>query len=188
MLMINPPHCLRNAGRSGEICESNAALLKQWHEDGATVFQTSMRTRSHDIVEFSSSRFWIHWVPIDASVDESDARNDGRPNCGGVVGSGARDKIACALRTRPPERAGTFEEIGAEVSLTRQYDEFQSALRIRSILHRMCLRAHGSVFQTLPSVFPDRDALSSRGKCRVAFFPPCASAVGSNSIREMSGV
>ncbi len=39
-----------------------------------------------------------------------------------------------------PVRAGTFEEIGAEVSLTRQYDEFQSAFRIRSILHRVCLR------------------------------------------------
>ena len=32
VLIINPRHCLRNAGESREIRESSAALLKQWHE------------------------------------------------------------------------------------------------------------------------------------------------------------
>ncbi len=41
-------------------------------------------------------------------------------------------------------RAGTFEEIGAEVSLTSQYDGFQSAFRIRSILHWLCLTSAGT--------------------------------------------
>ena len=30
VLIINPRHCLRNAGESREIRESSAALLKQW--------------------------------------------------------------------------------------------------------------------------------------------------------------
>ena len=36
VLKITPRHCLRNAGKPGEIRESIAALLKQWHEDGVT--------------------------------------------------------------------------------------------------------------------------------------------------------
>ena len=43
--IINPRHCLRNAGESREIRESSAALLKQWHEDGATkVISSCLRT------------------------------------------------------------------------------------------------------------------------------------------------
>ena len=34
--IINPRHCLRNAGESHEIRKSSAALLKRWHEDGET--------------------------------------------------------------------------------------------------------------------------------------------------------
>ena len=78
---------------------------------------------------------------LSASVDFTDASKRISPSPQGVIDRSAQSEIACALRTRPPERAGTSEEIGAGVSLTKQSDRYHSAFRIRSILYWVCLSA-----------------------------------------------